>query len=136
MPNYASVPLPTGVSCRQDHTIYFKGRSSSKTYMEFKPVPLGIRFYAVVVCSHCYLHSLLDNRSQNQSGHIPLQQYNALYRQIRRAIDKTVGGSLVPVSYPYALWCTQIGHEIHSHPCRDARCLVRIDSSLHPACPQ
>lgn len=98
--------------------------------MKYKPFGFGIRFYAVVRWSHCYLHSLFENGSGNprgnRSGTTAVQRHNRIFRHLRGTTIRNLDESLVAPSSASALWCSKLDHQPHNHPCSEhGRLVVR-----------
>lgn len=66
--NCAAVSVPVGVRDLDENTIQFKERISARSYMKYKLVKFGIRYFIVVGWDIPYLKYIWDNHSGNKCG--------------------------------------------------------------------
>ena len=109
-----AIAVPLGISALDENTCATKARTRAKTYSPNKPAKYGIRFYAVVGHKYCYLSSMFDNRSGNQTGIPAVRDFIRLFKNVKTTYFNVVGNDNSKDSLadtPSALWICMMGHQ-------------------------
>ena len=110
--NASKIAVPMGTSALDEASVRTKARTKARSFIANKPDKYAIRFYAVVGTKHCYLHSIIDNRSGNTSTISAPEAFCRLHREMRTPYNNIICTSPdIDKDSATALWILQMGYQ-------------------------
>lgn len=140
--NGTFVAVPAGVICFDEITVRCEGRFSGKNYINSKQLRLETRSSADCGWKPPYLHTLVDNRSRNETGIFQSVRFASVLSSSRGAFNNNINCTILPEGSGYASWALQIAHAtqvalrkegrlVPAKQCFYAKCARKEDLATH-----